>query len=59
MNFNTSSSSTENLRSITLTNDAKFEEELNCALETDMKSLVNFDPTLTSFKVCTFWDPFG
>ena len=29
-------------------NDAKYEEELTCALKNDMKNLANFDPTLES-----------
>ena len=40
------------LRVITLKNDAKFEEELTCALKNSMKNVVNFDPTLESFKIC-------
>ena len=36
------SKSTEELCVITLENDAKFEEELTCALENDMRNLANF-----------------
>ena len=28
-----------------LKNDAKFEEELTCQFKTDMKNLINFDPS--------------
>ena len=35
-----------------LKNDAKFEEELTCALKKDMRNLTNFDPTLKSLEVC-------
>ena len=37
-------------RDITLKNDAKFEEELTCALKNDVRILANFDATL---KICT------
>ena len=30
---------------MTMTNDAKFEEELTCQLKTDMRNLTNFDPS--------------
>ena len=36
------SKSTEELCVMTLENDAKFEEELTCALENDMRNLANF-----------------
>ena len=36
--------STEELCVITLENDAKFEEELTCALKNDMRNLANFWP---------------
>ena len=35
---------TEELYVMTLKNDAKFEEELNCRFKIDMKNLTNFDP---------------
>ena len=35
---------------MTLKNDAKFEEELTCALKNDVRNLANFNATL---KVCT------
>ena len=37
---------------ITMNNDAKFEEELNCQFEIDMKNLTNFD--LNTQKSQTF-----
>ena len=44
---------------ITLKNDAKFEEELTCALKNHKRNLANFDQTLKSCKICTligsFW----
>ena len=43
--------STEELCVIILKNDAKFEEELTCALKNDMKNLANFDSTLESPKI--------
>ena len=43
---------------ITLTNDAKFEEELTCALKNDMRNLMNFDTTLESLKICTLMGSF-
>ena len=30
---------------MTVKNDTKFEEELTCQLETDMRNLTNFDPS--------------
>ena len=41
---------TEELCVTTLKNDAKFEEELTCALKNDVRNLANFDATL---KICT------
>ena len=35
---------TEELRVMTMKNDAKFEEELTCRFKTDMRNLINFDP---------------
>ena len=42
---------------IKLKNDAKFEEELTCALNNDMGNLANFDPTLQSLKICSLMGP--
>ena len=50
--------STEELRVITLKNDAEFKEELTCALKNDMSILANFDPTLESLKICTLMGSF-
>ena len=41
-----SQKSAEELCVITLKNDAKFQEELTCALKNDMGNLVNFTGTL-------------
>ena len=30
---------------MTMKNDAKFEEELTCRFKTDMRNLMNFDPS--------------
>ena len=35
---------------ITLKNDAKFKEELTCALKNNIRSLVNFDPITEKFQ---------
>ena len=47
---------------IPLKNDAKFEEELSCAMENDKISLANFDPILESLEIGTlmgsFWQKF-
>ena len=43
--------STVELRVITLKNDAKFKEELTCAMKNDMRNWANFDPTLESLKI--------
>ena len=43
---------------MSLKNDAKFEDELTCALKSDMKNLANFDPTLKSLKIWTFMGSF-
>ena len=53
-----SQKSTEELHVITLKNDAKFVEELTCALKNDIRNLVNFDPTLKSLKICTLMGSF-
>ena len=36
---------TEELSVMTMTNDAKFEEELTCRFKIDMSNLTNFDPS--------------
>ena len=36
---------TEELRVMTMKNDAKFEEELTCRFNIDIRNLTNFDPT--------------
>ena len=36
---------TEELCVMTIKNDAKFEEELNCHFKIDMRNLTNFDPS--------------
>ena len=41
-----SQKSTDELCIITLNNDAKFEEELTCALKNEMRNLASFDPTI-------------
>ena len=53
-----SQKSAEELCVITLKNDAKFEEELACALKNDMGSLVNFTGTPKNLKICTLRDFF-
>ena len=53
-----SQKSTEELCVIILKNDAKFEEELTCALKNDMRNLANFDSTLESLKICTLMESF-
>ena len=35
----------EELRVMTMKNDAKFEEKLTCQLKIDMRNLTNFDPS--------------
>ena len=35
----------EELRVMTLNNDAKFEEKLTCQFKTDKRNLTNFDPS--------------
>ena len=53
-----SQNSTEEICIIKLKNDAKFEEELTCALKNE-RNVANFDPKLESIKICTllrsFW----
>ena len=36
---------TRELCAMTMTNDAKFEEELTCRFKTDTRNLMNFDPS--------------
>ena len=40
-----SSKFTEELRFMTMKNDAKSEEELTCHFKIDMGNLINFDPS--------------
>ena len=35
---------------MTMKNDAKIEEELTCQFKTDMKNLINFDPSIQKFQ---------
>ena len=35
---------------MTMTNDAKFEEELTCQFTIDMRNLRNFDSSIQKFK---------
>ena len=44
--MNLSLKSTEEFCVVTPKNDAEFEEELTCALKTDMRNLVNFTKAL-------------
>ena len=37
--------STEDLCVMKMKNDAKFEEELSCHFKTDLRNLMNFDPS--------------
>ena len=48
----------EELCVITLENDAKFEEEMTCALKNDMRNLANFDLTLESLKIFSLMGSF-
>ena len=41
----------EELRVITMKNDAKFEEELTCALKSDMRNLTNFNQKLEGLTI--------
>ena len=49
--------STEELCVITPKNDAKFEEELACALKNDVKNLANFDANLRISTLMGFFWP--
>ena len=45
---------------MTMQNDAKFEEELTCQFNTDMRNLLNFDPsTETISKICALMGCFS
>ena len=37
---------------MTMKNDAKFEEELTCQFKTDMRNLINFDPSTRKSQKC-------
>ena len=50
--------STKALCVITLKNNVKFEKELNCSLKSNMRNLINFDPTVESLKICTLMGSF-
>ena len=50
--------STDELCVTTLKNDAKFEEDLTCALKNDMKNLADFIPSLATLKVCALMGSF-
>ena len=41
-----------------MTNDVKFEEELTCALNNDLRNLANFDLTHERLKICSLMGPF-
>ena len=53
-----SQKSTEELFAIPLKNEANCEEKLTCVLKKDMRNSANFDPTLKSYKICTFMGSF-
>ena len=46
--------STEELCFMTMKNDAKFEEELTCHFKTDMRNLMNFDPSTWKSQTFSF-----
>ena len=46
--------STEELCVMTMKNDAKFEEELTCYFKTDMRNLMNFDPSTSKSEKILF-----
>ena len=46
--------STEELRVMTMKNDAKFEEELICGFKTDMIDLTNFNPRTRKPQIFSF-----
>ena len=49
----------EKLCTITMNNDAKFEEEPMCRFKTNMKNLKNVDPDNSKVsKICTLMDSF-
>ena len=37
---------------MTMKNDAKFEEDMNCQFKIDMKNLTNFDPSTQKSQKC-------
>ena len=43
---------TEELRVMTMENDAKFEEELTCRFKIDMRNLTNFYPNTQKCQKC-------
>ena len=43
---------TEDLCVMTVKNDTKFGEELNCRFKIDMRNLTNFDPSTQKSKIC-------
>ena len=53
-----SQKSTKESYVIRLKNDAKFEEELTCALKNETRNLVNSDLTLEILKICTLMSSF-
>ena len=46
--------STEELCVMTMKKDAKFEEELTCHFKTDMRNLMNFDPSTRKSQKFSF-----
>ena len=45
---------TEGVCVMTMTNDAKFEEELTCRFKIDMRNLMNFDPSIWKSQKFSF-----
>ena len=41
---------------MTMTNDAKFEEEITCHFKTDMRNLTNFDPSTQKSQKFALFD---
>ena len=37
---------------LTMNNEEKFEEELTCQFKTDMRNLINFEPSTQKFRKC-------
>ena len=55
-----SSKFTEESCVMTMKNNAKFQEELTCCFEIDMRNLINFDlSTQKPRKFSLYWAPFG